>query len=342
VPFSVMCAISAAVFVWNFAKGDSPNWSELILLIAAYTVAAHKGPRWAVAAVALVWLAWTPYVFSPRTVRPESCSGSIGLCLLNVLDIELVTLATFAVAGGVAMRVGRRINLELQGVTDVLVRTREERIRFALVEERTRVARDLHDFVAHALTVMVVQAGAARALVVKKPERAKEALAAVERAGREAIVELDSLFRQLGLTGTEAEGSLLGSQNPSIHSLVAQAMAAGLRVELLTEGDPGPLDAGLELAVYRIVQEALTNVRKHAPGARTWVEVRYRPDAVEIEVTDAGLMAPAPSELVPGAGLGLLGIAERAALFGGEADAGPTPGGGFRVGARLQRESVLL
>jgi len=163
VPFSVMCSISAAVFVWNFAKGDSPNWSELTLFVAAYTVAARRGPRWAIAAVALVWLAWTPYVFSPRTVRPEFCSGSIDLCLLNVLDIELLTLATFAVAGGVAMRVSRRINLELQGVTDVLVRTREERIRVALVEERTRVARDLHDFVAHALTIMVVQAGAARA-----------------------------------------------------------------------------------------------------------------------------------------------------------------------------------
>ncbi len=117
---------------------------------------------------------------------------------------------------------------------------------------------------------------------------------------------------------------------------------AGLRVELLIEGEPGLLDAGLELAVYRIIQEALTNIRKHAPGARAWVEVRLSRDAVEIEVTDTGQAAGASSSGVPGAGQGLVGIAERAALFGGEAEAGPTAEGGFRVRARLGRESVLV
>jgi len=196
--------------------------------------------------------------------------------------------------------------------------------------------------VAHALTVMVVQSGAARALAAKKPERARAAMAAVDHAGHEAIAELDSLFGHLGLAGVDTGQLLFEPEERSVASLVDQAVKAGVRIELLTDGQPLPLDAGLELAVYRIVQEALTNVRKHTSEARAWVEVRYRADVVEIEVTDTGPTTVASAEAVPGAGLGLVGIAERAALFGGTSEAGPTAEGGFRVQARLQRETVLV
>ena len=171
---------------------------------------------------------------------------------------------------------------------------------------------------------------------------AREALAAVEQTGRQAIAELDSLLGYQGLGGVDTSEPLLEPEDPRVASLVDHAIDTGLRVELLMEGAPGPLDAGLELALYRIVQEALTNVRKHAPGARAWVEVRFSADAVEMEVTDSGPATEASSRFVPGAGLGLVGIAERAGLFGGDAEAGPTPEGGFRVRARLPRESVLV
>jgi signal transduction histidine kinase len=115
----------------------------------------------------------------------------------------------------------------------------------------------------------------------------------------------------------------------------------GVTVELLVDGDPGPIDQGLAMSLYRVVQEALTNVRKHAPGARAWVELRYRPDGVEVEVTNTG-SGEQSSRSVPGAGHGLIGIAERAALYGGSADAGPTREGGFRVRARLSTDPVTV
>jgi signal transduction histidine kinase len=289
-----------------------------------------RGPSWGIVALASEVLGYAPLLFvRPQIWWPYDLAGWSAFFL-------------FAVVGGIAVRNTRRLSKELQNQRELLHRTRDERIRLAIEEERTRVARDLHDVVAHALTVMVVQAGAARALADSEPRRAKEALVAVEQTGEEAIRELGSLLGHLGLSSMERGEWLVEPEDRDVASLVNHAIDAGLRVELVMEGPSGPLDAGLEIALFRIVQEALTNVRRHAPGARAWVEVRYFPGGVEIEVTDTGPATEASSRVVPGMGLGLVGIAERAGLFGGDVEAGPTPEGGFRVRARLPRESVMV
>jgi signal transduction histidine kinase len=127
---------------------------------------------------------------------------------------------------------------------------------------------------------------------------------------------------------------------PRVRSLVEHAAGTGIHVELSIDPEPEALDPGLEISLYRIVQEAMTNVRKHAPGARAWIQVRYSSQAVEVEVIDSGPTSETPGRTVPGAGQGLIGIAERAALFGGEMEAGPTAEGGFRLRARLLREPI--
>jgi signal transduction histidine kinase len=289
-------------------------------------VAALRGPRWAVLAI-IVEVA----VYTPLTRIPNTCDV---FCLVGWSG-----LFVFAAIGGTAVYQGRRLNEELGAQTELLRRTREERVRVAVTEERTRVARDLHDVVAHGLTVMVVQAGAARALVSGNPSRAREALAAVDRAGRDALRELGSLMSSLGSIPLDA-APLPDGEHPSIRSLVDHAVSTGMRIELSIEAEPDGLDPGLEVSLYRIAQEALTNVRKHAPGARASVRVRYSSLAVEVEVTDSGLATEAAETTVPGAGQGLIGIAERAALFGGEMEAGPTAEGGFRLRARLPRQAV--
>ena len=332
-PLTVLAFVAIVAFVYYafFDFNQAPLYTvDRSVFVAVFTVAAFRGLPWGITAVGVVAIAYIPPFFITKYFN-----GPLDLIFWSAVYL-------FAVAGGVGARNAQRLNAGLQDQTELLRRTREERIRLAVLEERTRVARDLHDVVAHALTVMVVQAGAARALAAKKPGRARAALAAVDHAGHEAIAELDSLLGHLGLAGVDTVQLLFEPEERSVASLVDQAVKAGVRIELLTDGQPLPLGAGLELAVYRIVQEALTNVRKHASEARAWVEVRYRADVVEIEVTDTGPTTVASAEAVPGAGLGLVGIAERAALFGGTSEAGPTAQGGFRVRARLQRETVLV
>jgi signal transduction histidine kinase len=323
VPFSVLCLISVSVFLWIFYQGDIPGATEESLLFAVYTVAAYKRPRWAVAAIAVAVFSW-----SPLQVR-HGC-----FCLVHI-----GTFAIIAVSAGVAMRGGRRLNRELQKVTDLLLRTRGERARLAVAEERTRVAREMHDLVAHSVTAMVVQAGAARMVAETDPGLAKEHLEQIAEAGVGAMRELGFLNASLDPASTTLEPDRSGDDS-DVRVLVDRFRRTGQHVQLVEERDLPPVDEGLRISVYRIVQEALTNVQKHARGAPTTVSIRYQPGGIEIEVTN-----PAPSTLeataaVPGAGQGLIGIHERASVFGGTAEAGPTLDGGFRVYVRLPVELV--
>jgi signal transduction histidine kinase len=207
--------------------------------------------------------------------------------------------------------------------------------RAAVAEERTRIARELHDVVGHAVTVMTVQAGAARMLVDSDPVGARERILAVEESGREALAEMRRLLEVL--RDDDGPGSL-GPQPgvADLDGLVAEARAAGLDVELAVEGEPVALPAGEALAAYRIVQEALTNARKHAAESHVEVRVRYSPGAVELAVENGA------ADVVPGragdGGHGLIGMRERVGLYGGELDVGPRPEGGFAVRARLPIE----
>jgi signal transduction histidine kinase len=209
-------------------------------------------------------------------------------------------------------------------------REREQRAREAAREERARIARELHDVIAHSVSVMVVQAGAAEEVLRQAPERALEPIRAVQDTGRQALAEM---ARLLGMLRRDGEELGLAPQ-PGIDdlaTLIEQTRLAGLPVELHVEGAPQPVPLGADLSAYRIVQEALTNARKHAGKARATVTLRYGAEALELEITDDG---PGTGN-ADGGGHGLVGMRERVGLFGGEFQAGPRPGGGFRVHARL-------
>jgi len=209
---------------------------------------------------------------------------------------------------------------------------RELHAREAAYGERARIARELHDVIAHSVSVMVIQAGAARTVMDAEPERAEASLRSVERAGREALAEMRRL---LGVLDGHRDPRALAPQPglADIKDLLARTRASGLNADLLVEGEPAVLSPALDLCAYRIVQEALTNAIKHAAPASAEVRVRWGEGALELEISDDGCGSGA----VNGAagGHGIAGMRERAALHGGSVDVGPGPGGGFTVHAQL-------
>jgi signal transduction histidine kinase len=209
-------------------------------------------------------------------------------------------------------------------------REREAAARVAVAEERARIARELHDIVAHAMSVMVLQVGAVRHKLPDALAEDRDALRGVERAGRRALTEMRQLLAAMRTNGDEPE--LVPQPGlDGLTSLLADVGRAGLPVELHLEGQPYPLPRGVDLSAYRIVQEGLTNALKHAHASDADVVVRYRPDAVEIEVRDNG------GGVVAGDGLGhgLVGIRERVKIYGGEMTARTEPEGGFVLSTRL-------
>jgi signal transduction histidine kinase len=259
-------------------------------------------------------------------------SRSLSDWLENVVFAGLVAGSVWA--GGVAVRTSRRRTGQLADLAAQLEREREEKARLAVAAERARIARELHDVVAHAISVIAVQAGSGRHTLKADPDGANEAFGAIESTARQALVEMRRL---LGLL-REGNEPVTAAPLPGIDShahLIEQARGAGLTVSLDVEGEPRALPAGIDLAAYRILQEALTNVRKHSPGGRAAVRLRYGARDLEIEVRDHGASAGASASSVEGGGHGLIGMRERVALYRGELDAGPLPDGGFRVRARL-------
>ena len=216
-------------------------------------------------------------------------------------------------------------------------RQREERARRVVLDERLRIARELHDVVAHHVSVMGVQAAGARRVLDREPERAAAALETIEATSRQAVTELQRLLGMLRSTDDRGPG---GDGRPGVGQLAVLARAsgdAGMPVEVLVEGvPPDSLPATLDLSIYRIVQEALTNARKHGgPGSRAEVRVRFGFRSVEVVVSnDAGGAGPT-RPVVEAGGRGLVGMRERVGLFGGELTAGPRPEGGFVVRAVL-------
>ena len=210
---------------------------------------------------------------------------------------------------------------------------REERDRQAVTAERLRIARELHDVVAHSMSVIAVQSGVANHVIDSRPAQARQALATIEATSRGALVELRRLLGVLR-QGDDPVASL--EPNPGMAELgrlADQIRSAGVEVELKVEGEPGDLPPGVDLSAFRIAQEGLTNVLKHGGGVAR-VLVRYSPGAVAVEIADDGRAGAgeAPAE---GTGHGLIGMRERVAVFGGELTAGPVPGGGYRMAARL-------
>jgi signal transduction histidine kinase len=209
-------------------------------------------------------------------------------------------------------------------------REREGAARIAVAEERARIARELHDIVAHAVSVMVLQVGAVRHKLPDVLAEERGALMGVERAGRTALAEMRRLLSAMRRDGDEAE--LVPQPGlDGLESLLQEIGRAGLPVELRVDGEPFPLPRGIDLSAYRIVQEGLTNALKHARASDADVTVRYRPDELEIEVRDNG-KGSATSD---GLGHGLVGVRERVKIYGGEMTAGTVTGGGFLLSTRL-------
>jgi signal transduction histidine kinase len=241
---------------------------------------------------------------------------------------------------GRSLRLRRAYLDELEARARRLERAREADSRAARAEERSRIARELHDVVAHHVSVMTVQAGAARRILHRDPEAVQDALSTIEQMGRTALGEMRRL---VGVLRTEAEPARSElSPQPGVHDvngLVDQLRETGLQVQLWIEGESRSLSPGVDLAAFRLVQEALTNTLKHAgPQARAWVRIQYADRQLEIEVEDDGRGLVAGLGRAGGNGHGLVGMRERVALYGGDLRIGPRSGGGFEVRARFPLE----
>lgn len=233
--------------------------------------------------------------------------------------------------GARLVRARRAFTTALEDRGWLLERERESAARNAVDAERARIARDLHDIVSHNVSVMVVQAGAARRVLAAEPDQAAAALLAVEEAGRDTMTELRHL---LGVLAPAADGEDDLSPQPSLSRLsplIDRIAFAGLPVEVRISGEPRPLPSGVDLTAYRIIQEALTNALKHGDGSKAEVMVRYADRYLRVEVLSGGTARHDETE----EGRGLLGLRQRVRVFGGDLDARRRLGGGFRVRARI-------
>jgi signal transduction histidine kinase len=233
---------------------------------------------------------------------------------------------------GYALRQRTKRIVELHGQAEDLRRRQAEQEQRAIADERARIARELHDIVSHSISVITIQAQAVRRRLPPDQSTEISDLRDIEDTARQAMAEMRRL---LGIL--RAEGPVARAPQPGLGQLprlLADTDAAGVAVDLRVEGEPRPLPPGLDLAAYRIVQEALTNCRRHASGATATVVIRYSSESVELRIENDDSMAPA----VPGeGGHGLIGMRERVSLYGGTLIVGPRPGGGFCVYARLPR-----
>ncbi len=248
--------------------------------------------------------------------------------LQALIQTELFFAAAWFI--GDSVRIRRLYTRSVEQAAELLEREREERARRAVRDERARIAREMHDAVTHHVSVIVIQAGGALRALERRPQEAREALEAIDHTGRQALTDMR---RMLGILG-ETESQEPMPRLDRLGDLLEQVRSAGLAVELSIEGERRPLDPGLELSAYRIIQEGLTNALKHTGGGRARVTVSYDPGSLAITVDDERGRGAEPSLEPAHEGRGLVGMRERVAMFGGTFEAAPTMRG-FRVRARL-------
>jgi signal transduction histidine kinase len=316
-PFAVFVVIAAVAFGQWLA--DANVLADLTLLIAVYTVAVQEPWRRVIAAcvileagIVLAVIRWAEPSYVPSLVL-------------------LTGMATAAVVLGLNVRTRRAYLASVEERAAQLERERDQQGQLAAAAERARIAREMHDIVAHNLSVMIALADGAGYAAAQDPDRATGAMEQVSRTGRHALAEMRRL---LGVLRSD-DGAALAPQPglADLEPLLERVRAAGLHASLETSGRPVALGAGAELTVYRLVQEALTNTLKHAGAdARATVRLGYDGEGVSVEVLDDGV---GRARVGVGAGQGLNGMRERAAVYGGELEAGPAPGGGWRVRTRL-------
>ncbi len=317
-PLPVLAAVLAALIVTHFALDVLPLFA---LGVAVYTVASHTERRIALSAALLTLLV--------LLIPPIHHGGGGGA---RESFVHVIIFAAAAWILGDNVRTKRAYYRELEERAERLEREKEEGTRRAAAEEKARIARELHDVIAHSVSVMVVQAAAAGDVFEKQPERAREALSSIEESGRSALTELRRL---LGIVRSDEHSSREPQPGlAALEELVEQIRATGLEVELKREGELGELPAGVDLSAYRIVQEALTNTLKHAQATRARVRLGRSKEELTIEVADDGA---GPVEESTN-GHGLIGMQERVALLAGVLEAGPGESGGFVVKARFPLE----
>lgn len=353
----MLAVFSVAKLYFSYAfervPGGHPSWLHIaVAVLAASSLAGRRVQPLAVAPfvagliVLQAYIAAQPNVYGEPLVnliavyslavytptwRRAIGSAAVTMALLYVLglrapDDPIGEAVTYALLAGVVLGIGALVRRYRDRAAHA-----ERRARQIAADERARIARELHDVVAHGMSVVVLQARGGRRMVEREPASARRAFEDIERVAADCLAEMRRL---LGiLRATEQEGVAPLAPQPKLdqlEALVAQARASGAVVDLMVDGPRRDLAPSIELSAYRIAQEALTNALKHAPGSHVWLHVRYEPDAVAIEVTDNG-----PESTDHSDGHGLIGMRERVEVFGGTFHAGAEPGGGFGVRARL-------
>lgn len=340
-PLAVVIVVSVLFIAAQERHIGDNTTPSVVLFLAVYTVGAWEQNRvvalWSRTGVIVVMFGWLAVAFAEAWIAPrpeyEAAAGPLDPFLAAVLLNVFINIVYFLTAywfGNTSWLSARR-QAQLEYQTDELRQSQERNMTGAIIAERLRIARDLHDVVAHHVSVMGVQAGAARRVLDKDPELAREALQTVEQTARSAIGELRGL---LGVLRADEQPVVTHAASPGLEQLdelVTSARATGLEVRHGVYGEPRPVPDGVALSAYRVVQEALTNVVKHAAARNAEVRVRYLDQALEIEVTDDGV---GPTRAV-GGGFGLVGMRERVAVHGGELEAGPRRDVGYRVRASL-------
>ncbi|MFL6218504.1 MAG: sensor histidine kinase [Actinomycetes bacterium] len=312
-PVGVLAVVMGACVLY-FALGYpyGPAWLALIVALWTAVTGGARRAAWVTTFVGLaVYFTLAAVVGRVEPINPATVAAHTSSLLL------VLAVAELAMAGR-----QRRLAAD---------RTRAEEDRRRAGEERMRIARELHDVLAHNISLINVQAGVALHLMDEQPGQSRSALVAIKQASNDALGELRSVLDVLR-QGDEAPPRSPASGLAHLDSLVSGAGATGLEVRTRVEGTPRPLSAGTDLAAYRIIQEALTNVTRHAGPATASVLVRYTKDGLTVQVDDDGRGPSSPNGT---GGNGILGMGERVAALGGDLDAGPRPGGGFRVLAHL-------
>ncbi|MFG2290600.1 sensor histidine kinase [Streptomyces sp. NPDC048595] len=332
-----MLLLTAAIGIGQLVFGIQTNPGDFAMFVITYTVASGPTiPRWAsrcALAGALLGPAMSLWRFSEGPTSRPVWEMAFFTALLTVPFVLAWVL-------GDSMRTRRAYWAQLEEKAARLEKEREAQSRIAVAAERARIARELHDVVAHNVSVMVVQADGAAYVLDTAPEQTRQALETISGTGRQALAEMRRLLGVLR-TGEQPESGEYVPQPgvEQLSDLIDQVRGAGLPVDFRMEGEPRPLPSSVELTAYRIVQEALTNTRKHGgPDVGSTVRLAYKDDELDLLVEDDG--RGAQHELyeeggADGLGHGLIGMRERVGMVGGSLTAGPRPGGGFRVTAVL-------
>ncbi|MEU6662655.1 sensor histidine kinase [Streptomyces sp. NPDC046821] len=328
-----MLILVALVGLYQLVADVRVQPADFAMLVVIYTVAAES-PRWASRFALAGGLVAAPLSQLRWPTDQSSVAGSILVTIFQMVPFALAWVL------GDSIRTRRAYWAQLEERAARLEKEREAQSKVAVAAERARIARELHDVVAHNVSVMVVQADGAAYVLDTAPEQAKKALETISGTGRQALAEMRRLLGVLRTGEHQESGEYVPQPDvEQLDELIEQVRVAGLPVDFKVEGTPRPLPSGVELTAYRIVQEALTNTRKHGgPEAGASVRLVYFDDGLGLLVEDDG--KGAPHEMyedggADGRGHGLIGMRERVGMVGGTLDAGPRPGGGFRISALL-------